>query len=313
MTYHVEKAIDSFGKEKLLDLIFTEGLGQIEIHTLLKLSTSTKRLNAGVYTRINKYLNINSLPYPKLGKEDRKFQLHLDKYLPNYWNSEFLVRELLKRLSNPVYNFVDNAVRCVIAFPRHPNSNKDSNQVKAHIVAWEIYNSQYLPEGYWVVPKDGDYTNLLEDNLVIVKTTELKSLNMQGLNNPAYKHGNSFRPKLGGWNTISKFKRKKDNNCCMCNTTENLVVHHIINYHLFLNPIEAHDNINLMTLCRSCHMKVHSHNINLQVLIEATQYEKLLELLETLKSQVPDTLMETYKDVEKQLGLTDNQQLSHSA
>jgi hypothetical protein len=41
-----------------------------------------------------------------------------------------------------------------------------------------------------------------------------------------------------------------------------------------------------------------------------TRYEKLLELLETLKSQVPDTLMETYKDVEKQLGLTDNQQLS---
>ncbi len=33
-------------------------------------------------------------------------------------------------------------------------------------------------------------------------------------------------------------------------------------------------------------------------------------MLETLKSQVPDALMETYKDVEKQLGLTDNQQPS---
>lgn len=57
-------------------------------------------------------------------------------------------------------------------------------------------------------------------------------------------------------------------------------------------------------------MKIHQNNISIKVLIGATQYEKLLELLETLKSQVPDTLVETYRDVEKQLGLTDNQQRS---
>ncbi len=45
--------------------------------------------------------------------------------------------------------------------------------------------------------------------------------------------------------------------------------------------------------------------------ILGTRYGKLLELLESLKSQVPESLMETYKDVEKQLGLTDNQQPSH--
>jgi hypothetical protein len=44
--------------------------------------------------------------------------------------------------------------------------------------------------------------------------------------------------------------------------------------------------------------------------ISEMKYKNLLELLGSLKSQVPDALMETYKDVEKQLGLTDNQQPS---
>jgi hypothetical protein len=44
--------------------------------------------------------------------------------------------------------------------------------------------------------------------------------------------------------------------------------------------------------------------------ISEMKYKNLLELLESLKSQVPESLMETYKDVEKQLGLTDNQQPS---
>jgi dihydroneopterin aldolase len=65
-----------------------------------------------------------------------------------------------------------------------------------------------------------------------------------------------------------------------------------------------------MALCRVCHIKLHQTNLNIKAHIEATQYSKLFELLETLKSQVSDTLMETYKDVEKQLGLTDNQQPS---
>lgn len=310
MTYYVEKAIDSFGKDKLLSLIYTEGLTRVEMHKVLKLSTSDSGLNAEVYKRMYKYLGIKELPYPRLKKEDRKFQLALDKYMPEYWNSSYLIIELLNRLNNPIFNFAEDSVRYVIAFPRHPKSNKDSNQIKAHIIAWEIYNSQYVPENHWVVPKDGEYTNLLEDNLILVDATEYKSKSMVGISNPSFRHGESLRPKLGGWSKISKLIIERDGCCKICDSTEDLVLHHIINYHLFLNPIVAHNNINLMTLCRSCHTKLHHHNTSIKVLIEVTQYEKLLELLETLKSQVPDTLMETYKDVEKQLGLTDNQQPS---
>ena len=60
----------------------------------------------------------------------------------------------------------------------------------------------------------------------------------------------------------------------------------------------------------SCHGHIHQNNTQIVPHISVTKYKKLLELLESLKSQVPDALMETYKDVEKQLGLTDNQQLS---
>lgn len=70
------------------------------------------------------------------------------------------------------------------------------------------------------------------------------------------------------------------------------------------------EKVNLITLCRGCHTKLHSSNSSIKDLIEETQYSKLIELLETLKSQVPDSLMETYREVEKQLGLTDNQQPS---
>ena len=66
-----------------------------------------------------------------------------------------------------------------------------------------------------------------------------------------------------------------------------------------------------MVVCRHCHGKIHGGSLSInKALISEMRYSKLLELLETLKSQVPDTLMETYKDVEKQLGLTGNQQPS---
>jgi hypothetical protein len=55
---------------------------------------------------------------------------------------------------------------------------------------------------------------------------------------------------------------------------------------------------------------IHQQNTTIVPHISEMKYKNLLELLESLKSQVPDALMETYKDVEKQLGLTDNQQPS---
>jgi cytochrome c553 len=63
-------------------------------------------------------------------------------------------------------------------------------------------------------------------------------------------------------------------------------------------------------VCDSCHGKIHQYNTTIVPHISEMKYKNLLEMLESLKSQVSDTLMETYRDVEKQLGLTDNQQPS---
>ena len=311
MTYHIEQIVDSFGKDKLLDLIFTEGIGQVEMHQVLGISKSTSRISAAVYKRIYNYIGIKELPYKLLRKEDKKFQLALDKYMPNYWESNYLVTELLDRLSNPSLNIAEDRFRCVISFPRHPKSNLTSKQIKAHIVAWELYNRQYVPDNHWVVPKDGDYLNLEEDNLVLVNTTEYKSNHFKGTGNPAYLHGKYAKPRLGGWSVISKNKILQDKACRICKSDNMLIVHHIISYHLFNKPLEANQDINLITLCRHCHGCVHGKSLSIkQVLISEMRYSKLIELLETLKSQVPDSLMETYRDVEKQLGLTDNQQPS---
>jgi hypothetical protein len=310
MTYHVEKNIDAIGKENVLNYIFSEGPTQIDLHKFLKLSNSENRLSASVYYRIYDYLGIDSLPYPKIKQVVRKFLLQYDKQ-KDYWNNTYITAMLEDRLNNPTYNYADGSIRCVVSFPNHPKSNVDSGQVKAHIVAWELYNKQYVPENCWIVPEDGDYTNLLPENLKCVSAAEYKSKSKRGENNPAFKHGQCLRPKLGGWTKFRNDFIKQNNNCAECGTEENLVVHHIINYHLFNNPAEAHQLINLITLCQHCHGTLHACNNSIKVLIEATQYEKLLELLETLKSQVPYHLMGTLNDVEKQLGLTDNQQLSH--
>lgn len=310
MTYKVEQAIDKLGKDVVLKYIFEEGINQIELHKYLKLSTSNTRLSSQVYKRIYKHLDIQEMPYPKVSNPiSRKFMCQYDIY-NNYWESEFLVQELLNRLANPITNIVKNRKRYVISFPRHPNANKDSCQVKAHIIVWELYNKQYLSDNYRVIALDNDYTNLDISNLKLVNTTEYKSASMLGDNNPAFKHGMSQRPKLGGWNIISELKRAEDKGCKICASTKDLVVHHIINYNLFNNPNSANQLLNLITLCRSCHTKLHAHNTNIKDLIEVTQYSKLLELLETLKSQVPDHLLEILSDVEQQLGLTGNQQPS---
>lgn len=312
MAYNIEKVVEAYGgKQKVLDYIFTEGPTQVELHKELRLSSSDKRLNRDVYTRLFNYLGIPGMPYPNLKPEQKKFFLALDKFMPEYWNSSYIVEFLLKRLNSPIFNTAEGKIRTVIAFPRHPKANISSNQIKGHIIAWELYNKQYVPDNHWVIPIDGDYLNLSEDNLTLVNTTKYKSTRFEGVGNPSYKNGGSLRPKLGGWSTISKAVRLEDECCLKCKSSDDLVVHHIINYLLFSNPIDAHQRVNLITLCRSCHTLVHNHKLSIkQDLIAEMRYSKLLELLETLKSQVPDTLMETYKDVEKQLGLTDNQQPS---
>lgn len=53
----------------------------------------------------------------------------------------------------------------------HPRANKDSHQVRAHEIVWELDNEMFLPEGYEVEARDGNYLNLSVDNLT-VRTTQ---------------------------------------------------------------------------------------------------------------------------------------------
>jgi hypothetical protein len=310
MAYKVEEIIDSFGIDKARELILVEGLDQVSLHQRLNISKSTKRMSAAVYKRIYTYLGIRNLPYPDDSHKVRKFKLQFDTTKGRYWESRYIVDCLFDKLQNPITNWAEGRERLVITFPKHPKANKDSNQIKAHVVAWELFNEQYVPEDCWVIPTDNDYTNISPDNLILVNTTTYKSRMFSGIMNPAYVHGLALRPKQAGWQKIAKDWVHNNPICKSCGYCSDLVVHHIINYHLFENPKDAHASHNLMTLCRGCHTGIHAHNTNIRALIEATQYSKLLELLETLKSQVPDVNIEIYLDVEKQLGLTDNQQPS---
>lgn len=311
MAINVEEIIDKYGKDKARALILEKCFTLVEFHLELGLSTQRQRTCQKVYQRAFKYLGIESIPYPQDTKQMRLFKCAFDKVDGRYWEQEYIVEELIDRIYNrATTNKQDGSVRLVVSFPRHPKADPKSNQIKAHIVLWELLNNQYVPENYWVVPKDGSYTNLDQDNWDLVSATAQKSSMFTGIDNPQYKHGLRARPKLGGWDKISTDYRAVNKYCSICSCESDLVVHHLINYHLFPDPIQAHQHINLMVLCRVCHIKLHQTNLNIKAHIEATQYSKLFELLETLKSQVSDTLMETYRDVEKQLGLTDNQQPS---
>jgi len=115
----------------------------------------------------------------------------------------------------------------------------------------------------------------------------LNSLGWHGKNNPNYggaitrgkKHSFKARLKIslarrgnknwrwqGGaqryrgedWNFARKQALERDNyKCCECGSKQNLIVHHIVPYHI------SHDNglDNLITLCRTCHIKVHNELI----------------------------------------------------
>ena len=310
MAIQVENIIDSYGYDKVRSLILDECVTQVQLHKTLGLSDSNSRMNANIYKRIYKYLNIEDIPYKEDTQPIRKLKRQFDLCNGKYWESEYIVEYLINSLQHPLVNMAGNRKRYVISFPKHPKADPASNQVKAHIVVWELVNEMYVPENHWVVPIDDDYTNLDVSNLVLVNTTEYKSKMFAEEQNPSFKHGLNKKPKLGGWTKISKDFRVANNFCKVCRCTDNLLVHHVINYHLFKNPIDANSLNNLLVLCQKCHRDVHNNKINLQAHIEATQYSKLLKLLETLKSQVPDSLIEIYKDVEKHLGLTGNQQPS---
>lgn len=53
----------------------------------------------------------------------------------------------------------------------------------------------------------------------------------------------------------SRYYKHRDTKCAICSTTENLEVHHIDKVH------SHHEVSNLITLCESCHSRVHSQNL----------------------------------------------------
>ncbi len=74
----------------------------------------------------------------------------------------------------------------------------------------------------------------------------------RGGNNSNWNGGNSPRKDIGEWVKISKEIKKRDNyKCTICKSPKNLDVHHID------FDENNHVPLNLITLCRKCHKRIH--------------------------------------------------------
>ena len=85
--------------------------------------------------------------------------------------------------------------------------------------------------------------------------------NFVGSGNPTWRGGN---PKYYGlsWATMRKKALKRDGRKCQdCGTGSDLVVHHIKPYATFEFSLEANVLGNLVTLCRSCHLRQHNQRL----------------------------------------------------
>lgn len=306
--YNIEKIVnEAGGKEYIKKLIEEEGYSYPEIQKVLNINTTSR-------VTCKKFIDYCDavIPFPKAVQASRKWMIRWTKYGSAYWQDEYLVEQILLKLNNPIKNKAGTLERYNISMWGHPQANKDSHQMRAHQVIWELCNECFLPEGYEVYPLDGNYLNLDFDNFESRTSVERKSFYSSGERNHFYTGNARYVNYTRGWNRLSNnYKELVDNTCEICASKHNLNTHHIISYWLFAdNDIRVHSFDNLLCVCDSCHGHIHQNNTQIVPHISVTKYNKLLELLESLKSQVPDTLMETYKAVEKQLGLTDNQQLS---
>lgn len=307
--YNIERLVANAGGPSLIkSLVEEEGYTWEELQTVLGIKTSSKV----TYKKFLNYCNA-VIPFPNSSKSSRKWMIKWVKFGTEYWANEFLVDETLRKLDNPILNTAGNVQRYVITMWGHPSSNKDSHQVKAHQIVWELINECFLPEGYEVATKDGNFLNLDPVNLYIRTSSDRRSFYASGEKNYFYTGIPRYTNYSRGWSRLSKSYRNKCNSTCEICGVDNIPMntHHIISYWLFdENDHRVHSECNLLCVCDKCHGKIHQLNTTIVPHISEMKYKNLLELLESLKSQVPDTLMETYKDVEKQLGLTDNQQPS---
>lgn len=81
-----------------------------------------------------------------------------------------------------------------------------------------------------------------------------------GENNPHWRGGKIHVAEYGqDWLVIRKLVNKRDGfKCQSCGSSEHLGTHHIIPF----RECRAHEMNNLITLCASCHNKVHSGKLN---------------------------------------------------
>jgi hypothetical protein len=306
--YNVEKIVEQAGgKAYIKSLIEDEGYSQQEVQDILGITTSSRI----TYKKFVDYCQA-VIPFPKVtNQSSRKWMIRWTKNGTEYWNDEFLVSEIITKLQNPILNKAGKFLRYNISMWGHPNANKDSYQVRAHQIVWELDNECFLPDGYEVEALDGNFLNLDIANLKARLSVDRKSFYSSGERNHFYTGVQRYVNYSRGWNRKSKVYREKIGCCEICGNCSNLNSHHIISYWLFDDTdTRVHNETNLLCVCDSCHGTIHQQNTTIVPHISEMKYKNLLELLESLKSQVPDALMETYKDVEKQLGLTDNQQPS---
>lgn len=298
------------GQERLRHLVEKEGYTYSELREVLGIPGACN-------TTIKKILNSCNIeiPYPQTKRETRLWLIRWDCLddEKRYWEDRYLVKVLHTKLKSPVLNTAGDSKRYVVSARNHPRASS-ANQVKAHIILWEIKNKQYLPDGMELEPIDGNFTNLKLSNFKLRKIRDRLSSTISGEKNPGYIDGTSTKSLRysRGWVKISTNLKKDIGICESCGEEDStLTCHHIINYRLFdEEDNRVHCKENLLVLCNSCHGKVHLHALDIRPHISETRYEKLLELLESLKSQVPESKVEILLDVEKQLGLTDNQQPS---
>lgn len=273
--------------EELKKLVNDECFNPVDIAEYYNIPYST-----ATRTTISSYLTFigNPLPYPKISKRDSRLILRYSENIKEWWNNKYLSNIILDRLSNSlILNYADKErkiPRYVIAFQGHPRASS-SNQVKAHILLWEFYNKKLFPDGYVLVPKDGNFTNLDINNFDLYTNEDYRSIVASDKRNHFYTTGSqSGISYKGGWKQISK-KLLENNKCLICGEDNKfkLNIHHIINYNLFEKPKEAHFDDNLICLCDSCHQNLHLSKFNLLGYISEMRCNKLLELLETLKEK----------------------------
>jgi hypothetical protein len=306
--YDIEKIVNQAGgPEYIKFLVEEQGHTQQQVQDVLGIKTTSRV----TYKKFIDYCKI-TIPFPKVSnQESRKWMIRWSKSGTSYWNDEYLVEKTLEKLESPILNTAGKSQRYHISMWGHPSSNKDSHQVKAHQIVWELSNECFLPEHHEIEAVDGNFLNLDIANLRIRLESERKSFYSSGDKNYFYTGTPRYVNYTRGWARISKEYRNNISKCEICGCTNNLNVHHIISYWLFDdNDTRVHSKDNLLCACDSCHGKIHQLNTYIVPHISEMKYKNLLELLESLKSQVPESLIEIYKDVEKQLGLTGNQQPS---